>query len=84
MSDMFDEKKEKPKPGIKNFLFTSSGRNGESHRKNAAKRRRQHDKNVARRAAHYSEFQGEKGWKGGSVDCANWHSVLKALSGGTA
>jgi len=82
---MFDEyKASKPKPGIKNFLFTSSGNNGQSHRKNARKKREQHNRNVRTRAEHYSAFQGEKGWKAGSSDCVTWHTVLKSLSAGTA
>lgn len=83
--ELFDETKVKQdKAGIKNFRFTPSGKNGESHRKNASKKKRQHEKNVRTRADHYSAYQGEKGWKSGSGDCANWHSVLNALSKGTA
>lgn len=76
--------KTKIKPGIKNFLFTASGTNGSTHRKNASKKRKQHEKNVRTRAEHYSTFQGEKGWKAGSPDCATWHAVLRGLSMGTA
>lgn len=82
--DMFDEDKtQKAKPGIKNRNFTSSGTNGQSHRQNAARKKRQHLENVVRRAGLYSQFQGEKGWKSGSTDAGTWHSTLKALSQGT-
>lgn len=79
-----DNKNTKIKPGIKNFRFTASGTNGEAHRRNASKKRRQHAKNAQTRADHYSAFQGEKGWKSGSSDCDTWHTVLKGLSQGTA
>ncbi len=89
MSDNF-ETIETPTPkrtmrgGIKNFTFNSSGTNGSSHRANKDRKKRQHVKNRDIRAAHYSAFQGEKGWMRTSPDCRAWHEGLDALSHGTA
>lgn len=82
--EMLEPEAKTRKAGIKSFRFTATGKNGSSHRENAAKKKRQHLSNMTRRAALYSTFQGEKGWKAGSADCAEWHSTLKALSQGTA
>lgn len=67
------------KPGIKHPFFRGSN-NGESHRKNAAKKKARYLKNQATRATLYSEYQGEN--KSGK--CDDWHSRIKALSMGTA
>ena len=82
MSD--DDQTKKKKAGIKHPSFTSSGNNGQSHRANAVKKKRQHLENMKRRSEHYASMQGEKGWRAGSTDCMNWHSVLNAISKGTA
>lgn len=69
-----------PKPkvrgGIKNFTFTSSGTNGESHRKNKVKKQRQYLKNRETRSSLYATR--------GSMHYKDWHSQLDALSNGTA
>jgi hypothetical protein len=87
MSMQFDQTSESEKKkiiGIKNPLFrTKSGTNGVSHRRNAAKKKAQHEANRRFRADFYSDFQGEKGWKEGSSDNREWHSKIKALSAGT-
>ena len=90
MSEATFEVIEDPKPksktraGIKSFLYTSTGTNGTSHRKNAAAKHRRYLQNQKTRAELYREFQGEKGWKSGSSDASQWHSRLNGLSQGTA
>lgn len=77
---MFDnaDKKRSVRGGIKHRSFTSSGTNGASHRANAVKKKAQHLKNMATRAALYQEMGGERG------HFKSWHSALDALSQGTA
>lgn len=72
--DFDDGKKKSKRGGIKNFSFTSSGKNGEAHRRNKVKKQRQHLANVAARAELY---QGR-----GSMGALAWHERLKALSNG--
>lgn len=74
----------KKRGGIKSRGFGGNPNNGESHRRNAAKKKAQHLKNVAIRSALYSEFQGEKGWIANSGPAKEWHSRLDAISNGTA
>jgi hypothetical protein len=53
-----------------------------SARKNAAKKKAQHAKNVAARAALYAEFS-HIGWmSGGDSRVSRWHSTIEALRGG--
>jgi hypothetical protein len=79
-SPMFDDadKKRAARGGIKHRSFTASGTNGASHRANAAKKKAQHLKNMAIRAALYQEMGGERGHQ------KDWHARLDALSQGTA
>lgn len=72
----FDDGKRKPKKGgIKSFLFTSTGKNGEAHRRNKDKKHRQHLANVVARAELYQSR--------GTMGAMQWHEKLKALSQGT-
>ena len=68
--------KVKHRGGIKSFTFTSSGSNGESHRKNAPKKHRQYLKNRETRSMLYASR--------GTMHPKDWHSQLDALSKGTA
>jgi hypothetical protein len=67
------------KVGIKHRNFTPDNDNGTSHRKNKDKKKAQYLRNVATRAALYSQFQGNAGRNPGE-----FHAALKALSMGTA
>jgi hypothetical protein len=67
------------KVGIKHRNFTADNDNGTSHRKNKDKKKAQYLRNVATRAALYSQFQGNAGRNPGE-----FHAALKALSMGTA
>ncbi len=71
-----DQKSKKQRGGIKSFTFTSTGRNGESHRKNKEKKHRQYLKNKQIRADLYASK--------GTMSAEAWHSQLTALSLGTA
>lgn len=64
------------KGGIKNPTFTSTGKNGESHRANKVKKARQ---GIANRQARASLYQQR-----GSMGAGQWHSQLEAISKGTA
>jgi|688.fasta_scaffold1649625_2 hypothetical protein len=68
------------KVGIKHPNFTPDGKNGQSHRKNKAKKQAQYHRNVATRADLYARFQGSNQGRG----VEEFHSTLKALSGGNA
>jgi hypothetical protein len=77
-----DSNSNKKRPGIKSRYFTSSGTNGTSHRKGAAARKARHQRNMSLRADLYSKFQGRN--SGGKDDAREFHSVIEALSKGTA
>lgn len=64
----------KSKAGIKSFLFTSTGLNGESHRKNRIRKKLQYLKNQAVRR----DINARRS----SMSSGEWHTSLKALSGG--
>ncbi len=65
----------KKRGGIKSFTFTSTGKNGESHRRNKDKKHRQHLANVVTRSELYQER--------GRMGAMDWHQRLNALSKGT-
>lgn len=68
------------KYGIKHPKFTTDGENGQSHRKNKAKKKAQYLKNCLVRADLYKRFQGNNQGRG----VGEFHTTLDALSMGTA
>ena len=79
ISPTFTKYNSRQKVGIKHRNFTADNDNGTSHRKNKDKKKAQYLRNVATRAALYSQFQGNAGRNPGE-----FHAALKALSMGTA
>lgn len=69
---MSDETKNKY--GIKHPLFTADKENGQSHRKNAARKKAQHIKNIAARA--------ETNQRRRSMGAGEYHTMLAAISNG--
>ena len=74
--ELEEDKSKKSRGGIKSFTFTSTGKNGESHRKNRAKKKAQYVKNKDARATLNMER--------GRIGAKEYHLRLEALSKGLA
>ncbi len=72
----FDLPIPKPKAGIKSFLFTATGLNGESHRKNRTRKNNQYKRNRSLRSDLNARLR--------SMSAGEYHSAIAALSLGTA